>query len=182
MDQRHRLPPLLSSFLIATIAAAFAGCSTQGTDPGDSVLVSGADHVIWKSAGGGFSPTIPPGAACHYQASYDVSLQSGTLAWSVCTVTNNNYNDPAAFVLAGGSRTLSAAESAQARAAIAAVKVSSGTSCGADLDARSLEVDSASGQIVYGDDFYACLKQYDHYVETGGLNSLGQVLEGMARP
>jgi hypothetical protein len=167
---------------MATVAAGVTGCSTTGTEPGDSVLVSGTDHVIWKSVGGGFSPDIPTGAACHYEASYDVSLKSGTLAWRVCKVIGNSYTDPAAFAVDESSRTLSAAELAQARAAIGVVKVSDGNSCGADLDSRSLEVNSASGQIVYGDDFYGCQKLYQHYVASGGLEALREVLDGMAHP
>ena len=54
-----RATMLTSAFVwMATAAAAVTGCSTtgEGTTPGDSVLVSGTDHVVWKSDGGGFGP------------------------------------------------------------------------------------------------------------------------------
>jgi hypothetical protein len=38
----------------------------------------------------------------------------------------------------------------------------------------------ASGKIVYGDDFYACEKTYEHYVVSSTLDQLGNVLRGMA--
>ena len=104
------------------------------------------------------------------------------LAWSICRFSGTDYTDPAAFAVDLGSRMLSAAELAQARASIGAVKVSNGTSCGADLDSRSLEVNWNAGKIVYGDDFYACEMQYQHYVGTAGLAALGTVLYGMAHP
>jgi hypothetical protein len=184
---RHpsRVTTLASAFVwITTAAAALTGCSTteEGTAPGDSVLVAGTDHVVWKSAGDGYGPEIPPGAACHFEASYDVSLKSGTLAWRVCRFSGTDYTDPAAFAVDESSRPLSATELAQARAAIGAVRVTDGNSCGADRPSVSLEVNSASGQTVYGDDFYGCLKLYQHYVKSGDLDALSGVLDGMAHP
>jgi hypothetical protein len=154
----------------------------EGTAPGDSVLVPGTDHVVWKRDGGGYGPEIPAGAACHLEASYDVSLKFGTLAWRVCRLSGTDSTDPAAFTVDESSRVLSSTEQAQARAAIGAVRVTDGTGCGADLAFMSLEVNSASGQIVYGDDFYGCRKLYQHYVNSDDLDRLLGVLDAMAHP
>ncbi len=45
---------------------------------------------------------------------------------------------------------------------------------------RILEVDGTSGSITYGDDFYACQKMFEKYVFTAQLESLREVLDGLA--
>lgn len=170
------------SIILLAAASTLTACSTQdsGTATGDSVLVSGAQHVIWKSVGGGFGPQVPAGAACHGEATYDLTVQDGSLAWNICHVSSGvDFSDPSAYTLVTGSRTLSGDERAQATTAARAVTVSSETTCGADLDDRSLEVDATSGSIIYGDDFYACEKRFDHYVHTAQLQNLWNVLYGM---
>jgi hypothetical protein len=174
-----------SSVILLAAASILTACSTQesGTATGDSVLVSGAQHVIWQSAGGGFGPQVPAGAACHGEATYDLAVQDGSLAWSVCHVSSSSSdNDPSAYTLVTGSRTLSADERTQATTAARAVTVSSVTTCGADLDSRSLQVDATSGSIVYGDDFYACEKRFDHYVHSAQLQNLWTVLDAIVSP
>ncbi len=98
-----------SLFLVLASAAGFAGCSTQGngTAPGDSVLVEGAQHVVWNNLGGGFAIPLPPGASCSVKASYDFDLRAGSLAWSVCRITGSDYSNPDAYNTETGSRVLS---------------------------------------------------------------------------
>jgi hypothetical protein len=174
--------PILTAFLIGLASTGLAACSSQGSGaaPGDSVVIAGTSHVIWKTVGGGFGPGIPPGASCHFEATYDLDVHAGSLSWSVCQAAGNDYTDPTAFSTVTGSRTLTADERAQATAAAAAVEVSNRTTCGADLDSRSLDVNGTSGSITYGDDFYACEKMYDQYVFSDELANLRSVLDGMA--
>jgi hypothetical protein len=164
------------------VATGVGACSTQDGNPGpgDGVVIAGTSHVIWKSAGGGYGVQVPAGAACHFEATYDLDMHAGSLSWSLCKVTGNDFSDPSAYSTFAGSRTLSAEERAQATAAATAVKVSNANSCGADLDSRSLEVEGTSGAIVYGDDFYACQHLFQQYVFSSQLQSLRNALDGMA--
>ena len=186
MNSRNARPFSRVPALGFVLAVGLAACSTQqdggATIPGSSVLVPRTSHVIWRSAGGGFSPQIPVGAACHFEATYDLGIDAQSLSWSTCKVDGNRFDDPAAYSTVTGSRTLTSAEMTSATAAARAVKVSNRTTCGADLDLRSLEVvSSALVSTIYGDDFYACDKQYDLYVEFEGLENLREVLDGMAQ-
>jgi hypothetical protein len=181
----NRKPARTSSLCLALAllaAAGLAACSSQGsgTAPGDSVLVSGAQQVVWSNNGGGFTPPIPLNASCHLEASYDFDLGAGSLSWSNCTVANGDYSNPAAYSASTGSRVLTADERTQATAATRAVKVTTGNTCGADKPTYTLEVTTQSGSTLYGDDFYACQKMYEHYVNSSALDQLGETLRGMA--
>lgn len=186
MNRQSLRAILLASAPVLALGAAggFTACSTQASDTvvAESVVVPGTNEVIWRSVGGGYGPAIPAGASCHFESSYDLDTRAGSLAWSVCKLSGDDFSDPAAYATVTGSRTLSADERAQAAAAARAVTVSNQTPCGADLDYRSLEVDSTSGSIIYGDDFYACEKQFAQYVDNVGLQALWVVLDGMAHP
>jgi hypothetical protein len=177
----NRTPAWTSSLLLALasigVAAGLGACSSQGA--GDSVVTEQTSHIVWKSEGGS-QIEIPASAPCHFESSYDLDVHTGTLAWSVCSLNGNNFSDPSAYVTTTGSRTLTNDEKTQATVAASAVKVSNVTTCGADLDSRSLDVNGTSGSITYGDDFYACDKLYQHYVQTEPLNNLGIALGGMA--
>lgn len=179
----NKRPTRIKSLPIALVSltAALCACSTQdGTSPGDSVLVSGAQRVVFKNLGGGFTPDIPATASCHLEESFDFDLSSGSLSWSVCSVANGDYSNPAAYTTATGSRVLTAEERALVTSSARAVKVSTGTSCGADKPSLTLEVATRSDSILYGDDFYACEKRYEHYVNSGALDQLGGNLRTMA--
>jgi hypothetical protein len=182
MMNRH--PILSGTLLLAFASIGLAGCSSQGngTNPGDSVLVDGAQHVVWKNLGGGFIGPIPATAPCHLESSFDFDVAGGSLSWSICNVaTGGSYSDPSSFSVATGSRVLTAAERAQAMAAARAVKVTdNANSCGADKATLTLEVATQSGSTLYGDDFYACQKMYEHYVSSSALDQLGETLRGMA--
>jgi hypothetical protein len=183
---RHLLRAILlsSAQVLAMGTGGFTGCSTQATDitVHDTVVVPGTNHVIWRSVGGGYGPAIPAGASCHFESSYDLDMDAGSLAWSVCKLSGEDFSDPAAYATVTGSRMLDADERALATSTARAVTISNRTPCGADLDYRSLEVDSVSGSITYGDDFYACNKQFDHYVDNASLEALREVLDGLAHP
>lgn len=171
------------SVVVALASIGLGACSSQGggtAGTNESVVGAGTSHVVWKTDGGGFGPQLPAGASCHYEASYDLDLGDGSLGWSICKVTGTDFNDPAAFSTVVGWRTLTFAERTHAIATAAAVKVSNVTTCGADLDSRSLVVEGTAGSITYGDDFYACEKLFDQYVHTAQLESLREVLDGMA--
>ena len=82
--------------------------------------------------------------------------------------------------MVAGSRILTSAERTQATAAARAVTISDRVMCGADKPNLTLEIVTPSGSTVYGDDFYACDKQYARYVISAALDQLGNVLRGMA--
>jgi hypothetical protein len=75
--------------------------------------------------------------------------------------------------------TLDDAQWQAVEAATAAVTVSASNGCGADAGIRQLEVDSTTGSVIYGDDFYACLHDYPSYVTTASLDNLWTVLSAI---
>ena len=67
------------------------------------------------------------------------------------------------------------------QATVAAVTVTDGSSCGADAPYRNLVVAKPAASITYGDDFYGCLGQYEHYVSYDDLDRLQVRLEAISR-
>jgi hypothetical protein len=173
-----RAPRAMVAGLWLWAGALLAACGGgTGTDPGDSVLVEGTSRVALTSSGGGLI-FVPAGAACHYEATYDLAMTTGDLTWSVCRV-HAPYDDPASFTVETGTRTLTAAERAQVTGQIRAVRVTENSNCGADKDLVQIAVDSPAGHRVYGDDFYSCLKTFDLYVESNALDNLKTALNAL---
>ena len=166
------------------LAVLLAGCGSQGlvhgnTDPGGSVLTANVTQVTYSSLGGGLPEPHPSGAACDPQEwSYELSFSAQTRASTTCTV-NGSYDDPASFVPNAEQITLDDTQWQAVKAAIAAVTVSDRTECGADLEQRQLVVDSTTGSVTYGDDFYACQPNYPHFVTTASLDNLWTVLSAI---
>jgi len=171
------------------IALLLGGCgsgSIGGTDPngfntakGSSVLVAGVTQVTLTSTGGGLEAPRPAGAACDPGLfAYTVDFAGQTLAASNCAV-NGDWNDPASFVPFDGVINLDASQWASVEAAIAGVTVTDDSKCGADAPSRNLVVAKAAASITYGDDFYGCLKQYEHYASYDNLYALQATLEGI---
>jgi hypothetical protein len=162
------------------LAVLLAGCGSEGlVDPKGSVLTADVTQVIYSSLGGGFGPAPTPGAACDPgKWSYAISFAARTRASTSCTV-NGAYDDPASFVPNAEQITLDDAQWQAVKAAIAEVTVSASNSCGADAGIRQLEVDSTTGSVIYGDDFYACLHDYTSYVTTASLDNLWTVLSAI---
>jgi hypothetical protein len=174
---------ILSSLLYVSLAAV-AGCGGGGfaTDPGESVLVDSATSFTLVSSGGGFVRPPVQGAACDPGPwTYTVHLASSGFDWDRCDVAGTG-SEPADYTRATGSRTLSAAELDSARSAARMVRVSGEMVCGADKPTVHMSVASASGSIVYGDDFYACLKLETAYVEGASLDNLHAVLRPLVLP
>jgi hypothetical protein len=148
------------------IAFLLAGCSSGsiggGTDPngfntapGSSVLVAGVTQVTLTSTGGGLESPRPTGAACDPGPFvYAIDFGAQTLAASNCTV-NGDWSDPASFIPFDGLVSLDATQWSNVRAAVAAVSVTDGNSCGADAPSRNLVVAKPAASITYGDDLYA---------------------------
>jgi hypothetical protein len=163
------------------VAGLLGGCGSEGlvrgtTDPGASVLSADVTQVTYSSVSGGFGGTAPPGAACAPGVwSYVISFPAETRVSTTCTV-NGSYDDPASFVPNMEQITFDDTQWKAVKAALAAVTVSSANGCGADLGQRQLVVDSTSGSVTYGDDFYACLHGYSYYVTTASLDNLWTVL------
>ena len=85
---------------------------------------------------------------------------------------NGPATDPSSYVAATVDHPLDAATWAAVHSTLANVTISNVSSCGADKDQQSLTVQTNSDAITYGDDFYACQKQYDAYVATARLDEL----------
>ena len=148
--------------------------------PGDSVVIAGTSHVIWKTSGAGSGPEIPAGASCHFEATYDLDIARRFALVEHLQGRGNDYTDPAAFSTVTGSRTLTADERAQATAAARAVKVSNAPPAERPTAAASRSTGHPVRSL-YGDDFYACQNLYPHYVASGpAADLLGQTLDGMA--
>lgn len=174
-----------SSFLCLSFVA-IAGCSGGGdgfaTDPGESVLVASATSFTVSSSGGGYGPPLPQGAACDPgPLTYTVHLDSSVFDWDRCDIVGT-IEAPTDYTPTAGSRTLSAAELDAARSAARMVRVANGMGCGADKPTYHMSVTSPTGTMVYGDNFYACLKQDLVYVESASLDNLGAVLRPLVLP
>ncbi len=147
--------------------------------PGGSVLTANVTQVTYSSLGGGFRPAPASGAACDPQKwSYEISFAAKTCASTTCVV-NGSYDDPASFVPSAEQITLDDTQWQAVKAAIAAVTVSDRTICGADLEQRQLAVDSTTGSLTYGDDFYACQPNYPAFVTTASLDNLQTVFSAI---
>ncbi len=173
------------------IAFVLAGCSSGSigggtgpdgfnTTPGRSVLVEGLTQVSFESTGGGFGPSIPAGAPCDPgKFTYTIDFESQTLSSVTCNVTGGDWSDPANFVPSSLQITLSGAQWDTAQAALQNVTVTGNMNCGADAPSRDLSLAKPGASITYGDDFYACLKQYPHYVASDSLDVLQTTLAGI---
>jgi hypothetical protein len=178
----------LGASVLLSLGAGVAACDgtplsggdTFATTPGASVLFPSATGAHFACVGGGFGGVPPAGAACDPALwTYAFDLTAGDLAWSRCDVAGTGA-DPADYTPSSGDRTLAGSDLASAKAALGAVTVSAGTGCGADKESLTLEILSSSGNVVYGDDFYACEKQYAHYVTSASLDNLRTVFTPLA--
>lgn len=166
------------------VAGVLAGCGSEGlshggTTPGGSVLTAAVTQVKFSSLGGGLPPAPPSGAACDPgQWSYVIAFAAETRASTSCTVTGS-YDDPSSFVPVAEQITFDQTQWQTVKAAIAAVIVSDKTTCGADLEQRQLVIESGTGGVTYGDDFYACVPSYPYFVTTESLNNLRTVLSAI---
>lgn len=181
----HRMthsPKVLSSFLYLSLAA-IAGCGGDSfaTDPGESVLVDSTTSFAIVSSGGGLIGPRPEGACDPGVWTYTVHLDSSELAWDQCDYVGTGA-EPANYVPSAGSRTLTATELDVARNAAREVHVSERMICGADKPTWHMSVTSPAGSMVYGDDFYACLKKERAYVDGEALGNLYTVLRALAHP
>jgi hypothetical protein len=173
---------LAIAFVLAGCGSGAIGGGTNpdgfNTAPGGSVLVAGVTQVTLTSTGGGLE-ALPAGAGCDPGIYvYTVNFTDQSLAANNCTV-NGDWTDPASFVPWSGVVPLDATQWASVQAAVAAVTVTDGTSCGADAPSRSLVVAKSSASITYGDDFYGCLGQYSQYVSYDDLYHLEATLSAI---
>jgi hypothetical protein len=174
----------MASSLLYVSLATVAGCGGGGfaTDPGESVLVDSTTSFTLASSGGGLVGPRPQGAACDPGVwTFTVRVDTSGFEWDRCDVAGVG-SDAADYTRATGSRTLSAAELDTAKSAARMVRVSGQNICGADKPTLHMSVASASGTIVYGDDFYSCLKLEAHYVESASLDNLHTVLRPLVLP
>jgi hypothetical protein len=173
---------LAIAFLLAGCGSGTIGSGTNqdgfNVAPGSSVLVDGITQVTFSSTGGGLE-SLPSGAPCDPGIFvYTVDFTAQSLAVNACNV-NGDWTNPASFMPQSGTTSLDATQWANVEAAIAAVSVTDGSSCGADAPYRNLVVAKSTASITYGDDFYGCQKQYAHYVSSDDLYSLSAALSAI---
>lgn len=167
-------------------AVGLAGCGSSDALPdgfrtktGSSIVFPSLTKVTFVSTGGGFHGVPPQGAPCDPAVwSYAISFTDQSLSSSTCSM-QGTANVPESYVPSTETVTLTASQWATIDAAIIAVTVSGRTSCGADADDRHLTVESATGSLTYGDDFYACQTTYPSFVTFESLNGLETALEAI---
>ena len=158
------------------LALAGWGCGGTGggpspefaTAPDSSVLTPAVRKVTLTMKGGGIGggPCSPAGVCLTQFWSYTLSLDTKRLAFDGSLV------DPIVAVPVMADVALSAPQFETLTAAARSVTVSARTECGADAPERELRVESADAALTYGDDFYACIMNYDHFVKYDGLDKL----------
>ena len=162
----------LAACVIACLGACSSGSLAPANGPGASVLTPAVVTASYQSAGGGYGPLPPSGAACDPgKWAYVITMASHDVSWTGCSV-NGPESDPSSYVASTVDHPLDSSTWTAVRSALANVTISNASSCGADKDEQSLTVQTSGDAITYGDDFYACLKQYDAYVATARLDAL----------
>lgn len=167
-------------------AAGLTGCGSSDASPdgfhtkaGSSIVFPSLTKVTFVSTGGGFRGVPPQGAPCDPAVwSYTISVTDQSLSSSTCSMLGTT-DVPESYVPSAETVTLTASQWATVDAAITAVTVSDRTSCGADADDRHLTVESATGALTYGDDFYACQTTYPYFVTFESLNGLETALRAI---
>jgi hypothetical protein len=158
------------------LVACGSGNPPATQETGDAILAQPAVKVTFQSSGGGFHGVPPQGAACDpARWTYVIAMATHDVRWTGCTM-NGPYDDPASFVPSTVDHPLDAAAWPAVESALANLHVSDETRCGADKDSWTLTVERSDGTVTYGDDFYACEKQYQNYVAEAGLDALYAVL------
>lgn len=174
---------------IGVLVAVAIGCggglgSPSGafaTAPGSSVLTPAVRKVTLTSKGGGFSLPPPAGAGCDAGLwSYIFSIDTKQLAFDGCRIVGDT-SLPGSYVPAMDQFPITDPQFQTLTAAVGAVTVSANRQCGADANYRELKVESASGSLTYGDDFYGCLTTYHDFVTFDGLNNLSSVLSAIGQ-
>jgi hypothetical protein len=176
--QRMNLSPRLRASLLSASLVALAGCTGSGgltTTPGEIALVEGATTFELTSVGGGLPMQRPQGACNPTIWSYFVHIDTSQFGWNRCDVRapGTELGD---YTAAVGTRDLSPAELDAAVASARMVRVSSSTNCGADKPVLRFSVRKRLDYITYGDDFYACQKLQEAYVDGYALDVLHSVL------
>jgi len=139
------------------------------TAPGSSVLTPAVVKLTLTSGAGFGGPGCTAAGVCIEPVfSYTLSLDTKRLAFNVSLL----QGDPPMAVPVMDAVGLSASQLETLTAAARAVTVSARTECGADAPMRELRVESAGAALTYGDDFYACLMDHDHFVQYDGLDNL----------
>ena len=146
------------------------------TAPDSSVLTPAVRKVTLTMKGGGIgsAPCSPAGVCLTQLWSYTLWLDTKRLAF------DGSIADQLMAVPVMADVALSAPQFETLTAAARAVTVSARTECGADAPQRELRVESADAALTYGDDIYACVMNYDHFVKYDGLDNLQTVFVAIA--
>jgi len=171
--------------MLAFVTAGCGGGSLPGpsggfaTTPGQSVLTSAVVKVTLTSKGGGFNLPEPAGAACDAAVwAYTISFDTSEIAFDGCRL-NGDQSLAESYVPWMNHFPITGPQLETLTAAVHAITVSANRQCGADANYVELTVESASGSLTYGDDFYGCLTTYDQFVTSDGVNNLAGVLFGI---
>lgn len=166
------------AFFFAMIGLPACGSgSLGGTSP---VITSDVLNVMFQSTGGGLRQPPPSGAGCDPAVwQYFITIATRDVSWTGCIVSGP-ATDPASYAPQVVDHPLDAATWSGVSDALNALTTSAATSCGADLDFRTLTVERANDDFVtYGDDFYACQKEYARYVTSASLDNLATTLSAL---
>lgn len=121
---------------------------TPPTTVGQSILTTGVVKIVAEDEGGGFRPAPPMGSTCPPSAArYTLSLATRQLDWTRCVGDNVTP-----YKQVPGSRTLTDAETATIRTAVAAIKVvKDDGACIADATFLTLTLTTATKEQKYLD-------------------------------
>jgi hypothetical protein len=159
------------------------GATTDGASPGSdaggtAIVIPDDATVTFKSRGGFAANGMDKSVCTLVDETYGLVVATGKLTWKTCTIADGGSKND--FV--DGTRTLSTAEAAPLRAALAEVKVvpASSGACGADKPAETLEIASPNALTpeIFHDTFDQCMDA--SIVHASGLDDVYSELVKLA--
>ena len=151
---------------------------TPPTTVGQSILTTGVVKIVAEDEGGGFRPAPPMGSTCPPSAArYTLSLATRQLDWTRCVGDNVTP-----YKQVPGSRTLTDAETATIRTAVAAIKVVKGDgACIADATLLTLTLTTATKEQKYLDQPNYCNRPGSTLVPRADIQGLLDKLNVLAK-
>ena len=151
---------------------------TPPTSVGQSILTTGVVKIVAEDEGGGFRPPPPMGSSCPVDARrYTLSLATRQLDWTRCVGDNVTP-----YKQVPGSRTLTDAETATIRTAVAAIKVvKNDFACVADAAFLTLTLTTATKEQKYLDDADYCSRPGSTLVPRADIQGLLDKLNVLAK-
>ena len=114
-----------------------------------------ATELIAIDSGGGFQPPAPAGSQCQPSGAmtYQLAVAGPLLTWDGCaSATDGDGGNQ----LVHGERDVNQSEYDTVTNALAQLRLSTATDCGADKSEEKLQILTPDGEQDYFDSFYAC--------------------------